>query len=69
MDDQSKEQTTMIEQANYFFTGAFILEAIIKIYTLGYRSYIYNPWNKFDFTVVLFSMFDLIFEFANFETI
>ena len=38
---------------------------MIKIYTLGYEAYIYNPWNKFDFTVVLFSIFDLIFDLVN----
>ena len=38
--------TTVLETINYFFTGVFILEAILKIMTLGFHGYFkYSPFN------------------------
>jgi len=52
----------MINTANYLFSGAFILEAALKIYTLKANSYFHNSWNKFDFVVVVASILDLLSE-------
>lgn len=47
------------EMFNIFFTTIFTLEAIVKI--LGYRKYYFkDPWNIFDFTLVIVSILDII---------
>jgi hypothetical protein len=38
---------------NYLFALIFTLEMIIKISALGFRTYIRDSWNKFDFLIVL----------------
>ena len=49
--------------SNYFFTGIFLLECIVKLYV--YRlPYFKNGWNRFDFFVVVSSLIDLSLEFA-----
>ena len=45
--------------SNIFFTSIFVCEAIIKLIGLG-KYYFYNPWNDFDFAVVLFSVAGLL---------
>ncbi len=47
-----------IRIADYIFTGAFALEALLKIITYGFaftgsHAYIRNGWNVLDFTIVL----------------
>lgn len=46
----------------------FIVEAAIKIGIHGYRTYIRNPWNKFDFLIVLASLPALIDFFIDAST-
>ena len=46
-----------------FFTSVFILEAIIKLLTLGFRGYFHSGWNKFDFFVVFASILDIILDY------
>jgi hypothetical protein len=36
------------------------MEAILKIYALGFKGYYYNPWNRFDLFVVIISIFDIL---------
>jgi hypothetical protein len=49
--------------SNYFFTGIFLSEAILKLYV--YRiHYFKTSWNKFDFFVVCSSMIDLFLELS-----
>jgi hypothetical protein len=45
---------------NTVFTSIFIGECLLKILALTFPIYIYSPWNKFDFFVVLTSILDLI---------
>jgi hypothetical protein len=40
---------------NYVFLAIFTLEAVIKIIALG-CSYFKDPWNRFDFVVVIASI-------------
>jgi hypothetical protein len=51
----------VLDVLNYIFTGLFILEAILKIFALTFQQYIANPWNRFDFVVVLGSVCDIVF--------
>lgn len=47
--------------ANYLFTFVFLVEMILKL--LAYKwSYFQTDWNKFDFGVVIASLFDLALE-------
>ena len=43
----------------FVFTFIFCLEAIMKIYGLEWKPYWDDPWNKFDFILVVFSLFDI----------
>mmetsp|Transcript_25092 Transcript_25092/g.33647 ORF Transcript_25092/g.33647 Transcript_25092/m.33647 type:complete len:83 (+) Transcript_25092:380-628(+) len=44
---------------NYVFTTIFIIEACLKIFVFGF-AYFKTSWNKFDFFVVIASIFDII---------
>jgi hypothetical protein len=48
-----------LDFTNYIFTGIFIIEASLKIIAFG-GSYLKNSWNKFDFFVVVSSIFDIV---------
>lgn len=50
---------------NYFFTGMFTLEAIIKIIAFGIKGYFKQGWNVFDFLIVLVSYAMLIIGFTS----
>lgn len=41
---------------DHFFTVFFIVEVIVKVSTMGWRNYIGNGGNKFDFFLVVISM-------------
>ena len=45
--------------SNYIFTAIFIAEAVLKIFVFHW-AYFKTGWNKFDFFVVLSSIFDII---------
>jgi hypothetical protein len=45
-DDQSLQTTQNLLHINYFFTGIFILESVLKIYVLDFKNYIINSWNQ-----------------------
>lgn len=61
-EDQSKSFSWFIEFTNYIFTIIFIVEAILKLIAFG-KSYFKNSWNKFDFFVVVASIFDVLLKF------
>ena len=54
------EFDTILSYSNTVFTSIFMLEALLKIIACSFKIYIKNPWNKFDFIVVLSSVIDLI---------
>ena len=58
----SPEMLMFLRVSNYFFTGIFLVEAIIKLYVYR-RAYFKTAWNKFDFFVVVSSLIDLLLEF------
>ena len=52
--------TTFLEVTNYIFTVIFTGEMIIKMVGLSPRGYWKDSFNKFDFTIVMFSLLDII---------
>jgi hypothetical protein len=50
----------ILKISNYVFSLVFLMEALIKLFALGFKSYFHNPWNKFDFFVVFSSIVDII---------
>ncbi|KAF4133455.1 Voltage-dependent L-type calcium channel domain-containing protein [Phytophthora infestans] len=52
---------TGLNYLNYFFSGIFALEAVVKIIGLG-KYYWKEPWNIFDFIVVLGTLFGVIYQ-------
>ena len=57
--DMTDEWVAVLFWANFVFTTIFFLEMVFKIWALGPRNYFGNPWNKFDFVVVQFSIVGL----------
>ena len=43
----------VVEVINYVFAGIFTVEAIIKLFGLGFKTYFSDKWNIFDFVVVI----------------
>lgn len=46
---------------NVICTCLFLIEAVCKIYGLGWRLYISDDWNRIDFVILVFSLLDVIF--------
>ncbi|KAK7113083.1 hypothetical protein V1264_012439 [Littorina saxatilis] len=47
---------------NYFFTSVFILEAAMKIVSLGFVRYIRDRWNQLDIMIVILSIVGIVLE-------
>ena len=45
--------------ANYFFTGAFLLEMLLKLFGLGVATYVADSMNIFDGAIVFSSLVEL----------
>ena len=52
---QSQAWTFALDNANLFFIVIFTSETVLKIFALR-QHYFYEPWNIFDFVVVLLSL-------------
>lgn len=54
----------VLNSIDYFFSGIFIIEAILKILTsgfvLGKNTYLRDPWNVIDFIIVISALIDLV---------
>jgi len=48
--------------ANFFFSCAYSAEAMAKIYAFSGRAYVTNPWNRFEFVLVLLSVWGICLE-------
>jgi voltage-gated sodium channel type IV alpha len=46
----------VISSINIFFTAIFFFEAVMKIVGLGWKFYFRDPWNIFDFVIVITSI-------------
>lgn len=60
---RSESMVVFLQMTNYFFTGIFLFEAVVKLYVFR-LAYFKTAWNKFDFFVVCSSLIDLGLEFA-----
>ncbi|MCB0567765.1 MAG: ion transporter [Phaeodactylibacter sp.] len=54
-----------LEGIDHVFLLFFLLEAIVKIYALGVRDYFKNPWNRFDFIIVMASLPSVLVAFVD----
>ena len=50
------KDSLILERVDHIFTVYFILEAVTKIRTFSWLGYIKNPWNRFDFFLVIISI-------------
>lgn len=56
--------TNFLRYSNYVFTTVFLVECGLKLFAYS-SSYFQDTWNKFDFFVVIASLFDLALEFVD----
>ncbi|MEQ8239333.1 MAG: ion transporter [Cyclobacteriaceae bacterium] len=59
------ERLVILDQA---FTIFFVIELVSKIISRGWKGYISNPWNQFDFVLVVISipsLFELVIDFPD----
>ncbi len=52
-----------LEFVDVAFIVLFMLEAVVKIFTLGFKGYFSQAWNRFDFGIVLLSTPSLLVPF------
>ena len=45
---------------NLVFTAFFAFEFVVKFAAFGLREYVKDPWNNFDFIIVIGSFLDII---------
>ena len=45
-DDMSKNDFSLLEDLNAYFTYIFCFEAILKLFVFGPKNYFDNSWNK-----------------------
>ena len=54
---------------SYIINGIFIFEMIVKVIALGFvmdmNTYLRDSWNKLDFTIVSFSILDMVLSGSN----
>ncbi len=55
----------IMDKVDHFFTFFFLAEVIVKTSYNGWRKYIGNAWNKFDFILVVISIPSLLEVFIN----
>ena len=51
-----------VKYANYFFNFVFLVECLLKVLGMGFRSYISVTFNKLDFFIVVTSLVDMVGE-------
>ena len=52
-----------LEFIDHLFILFFVVEALVKLYTLKPKAYFENPWNRFDLIIVIGSLPSLLIEF------
>lgn len=60
--NQPEELKDFLRYANYVFTAIFILEGILKIYSLGLKKYIKERWNQLDLLIIVLSVVGIVLE-------
>ncbi|XP_055999820.1 muscle calcium channel subunit alpha-1-like isoform X17 [Ostrea edulis] len=64
-DGQSGGYSDALDYLNMIFTGVFTIEFILKLMAFRFRNYFGDPWNVFDFIIVLGSFIDIIYTEVN----
>lgn len=67
--DMTIAHVTALSILNFIFCGIFFLEMCVKLIGLGPKRYFMDGWNCFDFTLVVFSIFDLLLEVLNINSV
>lgn len=63
--DADEELKNILTLGNSVFTYIFVAEAILKITSYGFFTYLKDPWNTFDFIIVVISVSDVILAMRN----
>ncbi|XP_062921741.1 calcium channel, voltage-dependent, L type, alpha 1S subunit, a isoform X1 [Mobula hypostoma] len=58
--EQSEEMDQLSDMLNVVFTGLFALEMVFKLCAFKAKGYFGDPWNVFDFLIVIGSIIDVI---------
>jgi len=59
--DQSKALDDIFDYVSYMFLMIYALEAVVKIFALGFKAYFSENGNKFDFLIVIASIVSSVF--------
>ncbi|XP_067934639.1 muscle calcium channel subunit alpha-1-like isoform X2 [Watersipora subatra] len=62
---QSKSYMDALDYLNMVFTGVFTIEFILKLCAFRFKNYFGDPWNVYDFIIVMGSFIDIIFTRIN----
>ena len=62
--DQPALLTTILQGCNLCFIAIFAIEALLKLATFGVTCYFSDPWNKFDFFIVIMSFVGLLIDYV-----
>ncbi|VDK84936.1 unnamed protein product [Dibothriocephalus latus] len=49
-----------MDYLNMIFTGVFTVEFVLKLTAFGFKNYFSDPWNVFDFIIVVGSFVDIV---------
>ncbi|XP_048467812.1 voltage-dependent L-type calcium channel subunit alpha-1S-like [Rhincodon typus] len=63
--EQSEEMNQLSDILNVVFTGLFALEMVFKLCAFKAKGYFGDPWNVFDFLIVIGSIIDVILSEVN----
>jgi hypothetical protein len=66
---QPIELTIFLRVTNYLFAFIFVFEMVVKMVGLSLKEYWKDNFNKFDFTIVMFSIIEIVMEAAGLEGI
>ena len=61
--------TEFLDIMNLVFTAVFAFEFVVKFAAFGLREYVKDPWNNFDFVIVIGSFLDIIMAQVRFQMI
>ena len=61
----SSGMTAFVSSANFFFTFLYAAEAQVKIYAMKSANYFSNPWHRFEFVILLLSVWGICLEGAD----
>ncbi|XP_055327220.1 voltage-dependent calcium channel type A subunit alpha-1-like isoform X2 [Paramacrobiotus metropolitanus] len=57
--------TTFLYYAEFGFLGIFLIEMLIKLYSMGYSAYFHSSFNRFDCIVISGSIFEVVYASFN----